>query len=133
MENMEYAHSPITALTTCCARNAKGEPCHAHPVIGSMFCYFHDPAISEEEKQNARANGGALSREPKPNLPAMEIKTPNDVILLIAESINEVRQGRMSTKSANSIGFLAEHLIKAMKEKEEREYRIPFVNTIPPF
>ena len=93
-----------------------GEKCEAHAIKDSEFCYFHNPDISDEEKREARSNGGktkALTlKEP---LPALALVKPADTILLIADTIRRVRAGTLDIRTANCLGFLSDKLLKAFE------------------
>lgn len=93
-----------------------GQKCEAHAINGSSFCYFHNPAISDEEKREAQSNGGktkALTlKEP---LPELALAKPDDAILLIADTISRVRAGTLDIRTANCLGFLSDKLLKAFE------------------
>lgn len=81
---------------------------------GSGYCYMHNPEVSEEEKREARQRGGenkALTIQTP--LPPVAVGCPEDVLLLIGETINLVRGGRLDIKTANCLGFLSDKYIKA--------------------
>ena len=46
----------------------------------------------------------------------MTVKDCGDAIALIAETINQVRKGEIDPRVANSVGFLANILIKAVDQ-----------------
>jgi hypothetical protein len=93
-----------------------GEQCNTYAMGDSEFCYLHNPAISDEEKRNAQARGGqarALTvSQPLPDLP---IATPDDAVLLIADTIRRVRAGELDIRTANCLGFLTDKLLKAFE------------------
>ncbi len=90
------------------------QKCEAYAVKDSEFCYFHNPAISDEEKREAQSNGGktkALTlKEP---LPEIALVKPEDAVLLIADTINRVRAGTLDIRTANCLGFLSDKLLRA--------------------
>ena len=93
-----------------------GQKCEANAVKGSEFCYFHNPAVSDEEKREAQSNGGkgkALTL-PEP-LPELALTTPDHAVLLIADTISRVRAGTLDIRIANCIGFLSDKLLKAFE------------------
>ena len=93
-----------------------GTQCEANAMKDSKFCYFHNPDISDEEKREAQSNGGktkALTlKEP---LPELALKTPDDAVLLVADTISRVRAGTLDIRTANCLGFLADKLFKALE------------------
>ena len=99
-----------------------GTKCEAHAIKDSKFCYFHNPDISDEEKREAQSNGGktkALTlKEP---LPALPLKMPDDAVLLVADTINRVRAGKLDIRTANCLGFLADKLLKAFEASQTND------------
>lgn len=51
-----------------------------------------------------------------PNLPRLSLKTPADVAVLFEETINQVRQGQMDPRTANTIRQLANGLLRALQD-----------------
>ena len=82
------------------------------------YCFSHDPD-SREKKVLAVTKGG-LTRSVRVDVPleVIPIATPRDVVILLASTINEVREGRIDPRVANTIGFLAGHLIRALEISE---------------
>ena len=93
------------------------------------YCFRHDPD-STEKKFLASSKGG-LARSVKVNVPleVIPIATPKDVVILLASTINEVREGRIDLRAANTIGYLATALIKAL-EVAESEAKVKAVSAI---
>ena len=93
-----------------------GKQCGAYAMAGAEYCYLHNPAISDEEKKLTQTRGGEaralMVDEP---LPSMSLDTPQDAVLLLADTINRVRAGTLDPRIANTIGYLAGHLIKALE------------------
>ena len=100
----------------CKDTKANGENCEANALKGSEFCYFHNPDISDEEKREAQTRGGANRALTIANpLPALQIKEPKDTITLLTDTINRVRAGELDIRVANSLGFLADKLLRAFE------------------
>ena len=101
--------------------------CNANAMQDSSYCYLHNPDISEEEKQSAQAKGGKGNKikitEP---LEPVNIEKVEDIVKLLADTINRVRSGEMEIKIANCIGYLSGHITKAF-EIAELEKRIEVV------
>jgi len=98
----------------CAFLKQDGEQCEAYSMAGSKFCYAHNPEVSLEDKKVAQAKGGkgGLITVSEP-LPPIVIKDPNGVVDLITDTIDRVRAGTLDVKTANCIGVLSGHLIKA--------------------
>ncbi len=105
----------------CKARTKAGVPCQAPAVEGDLcFCHAHPDRLAELGRQ-----GGQKNRRWKVDacgdLPHRHLKTIGDVSDLLEETINRVRQGPFDLRAANSIGFLAGILLKALDQRlEER-------------
>ena len=101
-------------MMTCNYIKADGAKCKATPMRGAEYCYYHNPAIPEQEKQRVRRQGGrnnALAVECA--LPAIEVNQPADVATLLVDTINRVRDGSLDARIGNSLGVLCGHLLKA--------------------
>ena len=92
------------------------QKCKAWAMTDNEFCYFHNPDVSEAEKKEIQSRGGQANKIKvlKPLLP-ITIKQGDDVILLLEDTINKVRAGEIDLRVANSIGYLAGHLLKAIE------------------
>ncbi len=107
---------------SCKALTSTGEPCQARSMQGDDYCYLHNPAVSENEKHDARSRGGKENQIVlKTPLPAIKLTNPKDVISLLEETINSVRSGDMDVKIANCLGFLIDKLLKAYEVSELSE------------
>lgn len=112
-------------MATCKAVRKDGSPCEAQAQAGRPFCFFHDPEKADEARA-AQARGGS-SREvldanevqPWRGLPAgvtvMRTPTPSDVVLLLADTIDEVKTGRIDPRVANAVGYLSNVILKALE------------------
>jgi len=100
----------------CKATKEDDEQCNANAMNGSDFCYTHNPDIPDEEKKEAQARGGQnralLIDNPLPEIAVAKI---DDVVLLLADTVNQVRTGKMNVKIANCLGTLSGQLIKALE------------------
>ncbi len=105
----------------CKVIKSNNEVCEANAMINSDFCFTHNPQ-TQQEKRAAVLKGGLASKRNINPLPAFEISDNKSVVGLLAQVINEVREGKIDLKVANCIGYLSGHLIKAMEiaELEER-------------
>ncbi len=91
-----------------------GEHCGANAVADSTLCFSHNPQ-TQEAKHEAVVKGGLASRPQRPSLGEVSLSTMADVISLLGQTINEVRGGQIDQKTANCVGFLAGHLMKAIE------------------
>lgn len=98
-----------------------GDKCKAN-AMDNGYCYLHNPDIPEEEKQLNRVKGGennlVLVGEP---IKESRVRTSEDVICLMEDVINRVKQGSLDVRVANTIGYLAGVSQKSIREKEVEE------------
>lgn len=101
----------------CKHKRKGGGQCRAHAMSGGKYCYLHNPDIPEEQKREARARGGQANpimiKAPLPMI--KKLGGGQDVILLLADTINRVRAGKMDIRVANCLGQLSGQLLKAIE------------------
>lgn len=93
---------------------------------GTSYCYYHNPAISEEEKKQARVRGGKGNRNTvNAQLVTFkeDVKTPEGVKVLLETTVHELRGGVIDTDVARTTGYLCMQLLKAI-EVSDTEKRI---------
>ena len=66
------------------------------------------------------ANKAVAITEP---LEPLKIETTADVVILLTQTVNQVRAGKLETRTANCLGVLSGHLIRAF-EISDLEKRI---------
>lgn len=92
------------------------QQCNAWALKGSNLCFSHDPA-SKMAKHRAVVSGGLVRSRGKSHvimhLDPLNIKTPKDVVSLLEDTINNLRRLPINASEANSIGYLANTLLKA--------------------
>ena len=95
-------------MAFCKATNKNGEPCRAMAMSDSDYCYRHNPNISDEEKLQASATGGAkLTKQRIERQVATaqdnDIRSLNGIVDLIDNNIRDVRQGNVDPRISNAI------------------------------
>jgi hypothetical protein len=122
--------TPPAINKTCNATKPDGSNCQAASLSDSGFCYFHDPAQAQKRKA-AQAEGGRQQRMKTLDVtePDVNVEDCGDAIALISETINQVRKGKIDPRVANSVGFLANILIKAV-ERNKLEARIEHLESL---
>ena len=92
-----------------------GAQCEGFTMENSEFCFSHNPE-SKDAKLEAVIKGGLAPKKITLNLPPVEVKTVTDVIILLEDTINQLRTGEIpSSNPANTIGFLCGHILKALE------------------
>lgn len=104
---------------SCQAMKPDGSCCQAAALPGSGFCFFHDPARAEDRRA-AQSFGGSQNRMKTLAADAPDVKVADcrDVVILISQTINQVRKGQVDPRVANAVGYLANILIKAVEQGE---------------
>jgi hypothetical protein len=97
-----------------------GTPCQAN-ATPSGFCFYHDPNRKQERKA-ASVKGGMRSRKPSvlPPHDAAKLQSVADVLTLLRETIDDVRQG-MDSKTANCLAYLASVGLRAITGEKFEE------------
>ena len=111
--------SKKTLNSECCsASRADGSPCGARARPGGRLCLFHDPRCKSARDAGRRA-GGQRRCQPRATVPvesyAMELRSVEDVCELLSGTIRDVRTGRLDPKLANTVGYLASVLVRALE------------------
>ncbi len=116
-------------MAKCEFTKTDGKKCKAYAMTNSDFCLSHNPK-AKHLKAEAVRNGGLARRRPKLKLKPLEgLDNPKGIIRLLTEAINYVRSDKMSSKTANTIGYLAEKLTKVL-EVSEYETRMKQIEKI---
>jgi hypothetical protein len=102
--------------------------CGAMSIKEATFCFSHNPD-TQQEKQLAVQKGGFASKKTDINLMPVDIKTPQQVTALLEDTINRVRSGEVPPNIANTIGYLAGHMLKALEVSNVDE-RVEMIESI---
>jgi hypothetical protein len=115
------------ADSTCEKIKSDGQRCRAMAIANSQYCFFHDPTVTETRKAAQRQGGQANGLEVLPaDVAGVPLHSGKDVAAFLAETINQVRKGRVSPKVASTVGYLSSLLMKALDttDLEERLARV---------
>lgn len=92
-----------------------GKKCNAFHLKGKKYCFSHDPD-NREAKHIAVTKGGLVKDIViHKKLKDVQVIKSEDVVKLLITTINEVRCGDLDPRIANTIGYLAGHLLKAFE------------------
>ena len=106
------------ASTTCKATRKDGSVCKAPAQAGKDLCFFHDPDQVEANAVAKRKGGEAgklavLSPDQvKPwrgregEVEVLQNVTTAELVNLLADTIDDVRTGRLDPKVGNAVGYL---------------------------
>jgi hypothetical protein len=110
------------ANDTCEKIKSNGERCQAMAMAASQYCFFHDPSVTEARKAAQRQGGQANGLEVLPaDVADVPLHSGKDVAAFLAETINQVRKGRVSPKIASTVGYLSSLLMKALDTTDLEE------------
>ena len=110
------------ANDTCEKIKSNGERCQAMAIAASQYCFFHDPTAAEARKAAQRQGGQANGLEVMPaDVADVPLHSGKDVAAFLAETINQVRKGRVSPKIASTVGYLSSLLMKALDTTDLEE------------
>src|SRR5271157_2300381 len=94
-----------TANSKCKAKTKAGRPCAAPAVRGSALCALHaDPNRAAELGRKGGARNRKVYDGDVRNVSAPE--SAGDVKRMLAESMAEVRAGKMDPKLGSTLGYL---------------------------
>lgn len=96
-----------------------GVNCRANAMIGSDFCFSHNPLVKKQRLDATRRGGEATIKNVQTLLEPIDLSKPDNALELIQDTINRVRKsnpdGSMEVKTANCIGFLASKMLEIHK------------------
>ena len=99
-----------------------GEGCQAMAMVGSRYCFFHNPE-TQKARRAAQQRGGQSNQAAV--LPAdaadVQLKSARDIATLLAQTINQARRGQIAPKIAGTIGYLASSLVKILETSNTEE------------
>jgi hypothetical protein len=106
-----------------------GDQCGAYARHGKALCFRHDPESRGLSLEASRKGGLVKELTLDTPLESIPVSTSKDVVMLLAQTINEVRAGTLDPRIATTIGYLSGHLIKAF-EVAELEDKIAELNAV---
>ena len=82
------------------------------------LCYSHanPDKASELGKRGGRAKGPTGSAGAAAEYIARPLKSVDDVTKLLGDTINDLRSGTIDSRLANTVGFLATGMLKALQQ-----------------
>ncbi len=119
------------SIKQCLQKTDDGEICKAPVMHDSDFCFFHNPEVTEERSAARRAGG--IERSKVAVLPLgisdLPLSTSQEVVRLLAETINQVRKGQIDPRISNAVGYLSGILLKGL-EQSDVEKRIGALESV---
>ncbi len=91
----------------CTASTQDGRPCRAYALVGSSFCFWHDPGSAPARDVARRLGGGHRSSSSSPSLFAgLDLKKPNGLLSLTEALIQQTCTLPNSANRARVLGYL---------------------------
>jgi len=107
---------PSSTRKRCKGMTRSGRPCTPWAMEGGL-CFFHanPDKASELGQRGGRAKGPTADPDAAEYI-ARPLNTVGDVTNLLANTINDLRSGRIDSRLANTAGFLASGMLKAFQQ-----------------
>src|SRR5438552_15059871 len=100
----------------CQAKNKTGKRCGAPAVHGAKICVMHSGRAAELGSRGGRRRAVYSPDHLKVFSPPT---TPAELRELLAQTIVDIRAGRMDPKLANSISYLSTSFLRAVEEIDQ--------------
>lgn len=108
-------------MKTCNAIKEDGTSCKVITVTDQDKCLFHstDPETVSKRKEGSRRGGQNGHKQMlRPEEAEVALVNLEDVTKIVAKTINDVRQNRVTTNQANTIGYLCGIFVKTYEIRE---------------
>lgn len=100
--------------TVCQKKKQDGSQCRAHTMTGKKYCSLHsEPGKASELGRKGGRRSAVYSHDSLPQFPPP--KSAADLRDLLAQSIVEIRSGKLDPKLANSISYLGAGFLRALE------------------
>jgi hypothetical protein len=107
----------ISLDTRCTFIKKNGERCQAQKLQGSDFCYFHSPQVIVERAE-ARRRGGLHRHGVKGETGSYLIKSPQDVLGILEDAINDACALGNTQGRGKTIGYLCQIILRGFEVVE---------------
>lgn len=94
-----------------------GEQCKTARLRDDTYCFWHSKK-TKSNREEAVVRGGQATRRYELNVADWEYKDSQSIIRLLELCINQTIQGRMPSRVANSVAYLANALLTAVRDSE---------------
>ncbi|MFC1906244.1 hypothetical protein ACFLV9_00140 [Chloroflexota bacterium] len=115
-------------MSAQCEYTKNGKFCHAYAILGSKYCFAHDPA-NAKKRAEARKKGGLHRRVIKRTQQEYHpIKSVKDVNTILESAINEARSLECTQSNLRTLAYLCQIALKG-QELGNLEERINVLET----
>lgn len=102
----------------CTHLKENGDTCGAQSMIGSKFCFSHNPDCKDQKLEAVRRGGLHKPDKDERPLAPLPAKSVEDIRNLIEDTVNRIRTEPLTHQKANSIGYLLNITINAIEVAE---------------
>jgi hypothetical protein len=98
-----------------------GEKCEAQAIKDDIYCFAHsNKPVIIEKRTEAKSLGGRNGKKQMltPSESTIEVKTHKDALILLEQTINDVRQNKIAVNQANCIGYLCNIMAKIFEQQQ---------------
>ena len=85
-----------------------------------LLCFSHNPKVEHAKKEAVRKGGLSRKRQIS-GVYALTLERPGDVKVLLADTINQLRLGKIDAVTARCLGILASQFINTTESTEARK------------
>ena len=101
-------------MNTCNFIKTNGEKCKTRPLKDDGYCFFHSDKTKEKRKEAVTKGGHSLKRN-YGREDIISLKNVDDVLVLLEQTANDLRQNKTNTKTAVILNFIANTSLKAIE------------------
>jgi hypothetical protein len=97
-------------------------------MAGFDYCFTHNPE-AREDKKLAILKGGLAPKKSERQLEPVKVRSVEDILVLIEDTINRIRSEPMTHQKANAIGYLSNVALRVF-EVGEIDDKLELINSL---
>lgn len=90
------------------------EQCNSNAMAEDVFCYFHSDKTKDQRKDSALKGGKSLKRS-YGREGEVRLRRTDDILTLLEQTVEDLRNNRTNTRTANAIYLLTGIAIKTIE------------------
>ncbi len=96
------------------------EQCNSFAMAEDVFCYFHSDKTKDQRKESVLRGGKSLKRS-YGREGAVRLRKADDVLKLLEQTVEDLRNNRTNTRNANAIFILTGIALKTLEFRFEEK------------
>lgn len=112
----------------CTYTKPNGDKCRANAMTESEYCFSHNPDTRDAHAV-AVMKGGKAKKKNELDLAPIELRNPKDVVTVLEDTVNGVRDGSIPPNVANTLAYVCSHVLRAM-EASNIDDRLELVESV---